>query len=344
MVWPQPPDALPSCDVHALNPQDLEMSLAERSAPPAQQTQTSVHAQAAQTVTLRHVHRSFATPTGPRSVLADVDLTITAGEIVAVLGTSGCGKSTLLRQVSGLDSPSAGEILIGSTAVEGVDARTAVAFQEPRLLPWRTLAQNVRLGLPRGTPKAAGAARVAELLELVGLTASADLRPRQVSGGMAQRASLARALARNPAVLLLDEPFGALDALTRLKMQDLLLTVHAAEPTTVVLVTHDVDEALVLADRIVLLTVDPAAPAEAEAARSVRAVIEVPGGRPRDHADPELAALRTELLAGLGVPARVAGQRHDPASPTPSASPTHAVSPTPSPTPTPSPVPTEESA
>lgn len=321
------------------------MSLAERSAPPAQQAQPSVHAQAAQTVTLRHVHRSFATPAGPRSVLSDVDLTVTAGEIVAVLGTSGCGKSTLLRQVSGLDSPSAGEILIGSTAVEGVDARTAVAFQEPRLLPWRTLAQNVRLGLPRGTPKAAGAARVAELLELVGLTASADLRPRQVSGGMAQRASLARALARNPAVLLLDEPFGALDALTRLKMQDLLLTVHAAEPTTVVLVTHDVDEALVLADRIVLLrTVDPAAPAGAEAARSVRAVIEVPGGRPRDHADPELAALRTELLAGLGVPARVAGQRHDPAGPTPSASHTPSASPTPSPAPATSPVPTEESA
>lgn len=327
MVWPLPPDALPSCDVHALNPQDLEMSLAERSAQTAPQPQRSVHAQAAQTVALRHVHRTFATPTGPRLVLADLDLTVTAGEIVAVLGTSGCGKSTLLRQISGLDTPSSGEIVIGGSAVHGVDDRTAVAFQEPRLLPWRTLAQNVRLGLPRGTAKAAGAERVAELLELVGLSASADLRPRQVSGGMAQRASLARALARNPAVLLLDEPFGALDALTRLKMQDLLLTVHAAEPTTVVLVTHDVDEALVLADRIVLLrTVDPSAQDGSDDSRSVRAVIDVPGDRPRDHADPALAALRAELLSGLGVPARVAGPTH------------------PAPTTTAHPVPTEESA
>ncbi|ACZ21862.1 ABC-type nitrate/sulfonate/bicarbonate transport system, ATPase component [Sanguibacter keddieii DSM 10542] len=326
------------------------MSLAERPSRPASPATPAqapaVHAQAAQTVTLRHVHRTFATPAGPRAVLADVDLTITAGEIVAVLGTSGCGKSTLLRQVSGLDTPSTGEILIGETAVHGVDDRTAVAFQEPRLLPWRTIAQNVRLGLPRGTSKSAGAARVAELLELVGLTASADLRPRQVSGGMAQRASLARALARNPAVLLLDEPFGALDALTRLKMQDLLLTVHAAEPTTVVLVTHDVDEALVLADRIVLLrTVDPAADSAPDGARSVRAVIDVPGARPRDHADAELAALRTELLSGLGVPARVAGPSHTQAPHTPAphvAAP--AASDTASAAPTTSHVPTEESA
>lgn len=297
------------------------------SAVPARATSDpAVDAQAAQTVTLRDVHRSFETPTGARPVLSHVDLTITSGEIVAVLGTSGCGKSTLLRQISGLDTPTAGRIDIGSSAVRGVDPRTAIAFQEPRLLPWRTLAQNVRLGLPRGTPKVAGAARVAELLDLVGLTGSADLRPRQVSGGMAQRASLARALARNPAVLLLDEPFGALDALTRLKMQDLLLTVHAAEPTTVVLVTHDVDEALVLADRIVVLrTVDPAASragstarlapgvtetgAATDPGRSVRAVIEVPGARPRDHADPELATLRTELLHGLGVSSRIAAPR-----------------------------------
>ena len=319
------------------------MSLAERPSRPTSPA-PPVHAQAAQTVTLRHVHRTFATPTGPRAVLADVDLTITAGEIVAVLGTSGCGKSTLLRQVSGLDSPSTGEILIGETAVHGVDDRTAVAFQEPRLLPWRTIAQNVRLGLPRGTSKAAGAARVAELLELVGLTASADLRPRQVSGGMAQRASLARALARNPAVLLLDEPFGALDALTRLKMQDLLLTVHAAEPTTVVLVTHDVEEALVLADRIVLLrTVDPAAGPASDDARSVRAVIDVPGTRPRDHADAELAALRTELLSGLGVPARVAGPSPTQAQDT-QAPPRQAQHAPASDIPTTSHVPTEESA
>ncbi|WP_298460619.1 ABC transporter ATP-binding protein [uncultured Cellulomonas sp.] len=251
---------------------------------------------AALPVSLQGVGRTFATPTGARTVLADVELDLRAGEIVALIGPSGCGKSTLLRQVSRLDNPDRGAILVGGTSAGGVDPRCAVAFQEPRLLPWRTLRQNVALGLPAGTAKAAGAARVDALLHLVGLEASAGLRPRQVSGGMAQRAALARALARDPGVLLLDEPFGALDALTRLKMQDLLLEVHAAEPTTVLLVTHDVEEALYLADRVVLLGTPTA-----HDPRSVRRVIEVPGDRPRDRASGSLAELRAELLEGLGV-------------------------------------------
>jgi sulfonate transport system ATP-binding protein len=253
-------------------------------------------ARSALPVSLQGVGRTFATPTGPRTVLADVDLDLRSGEIVALIGPSGCGKSTLLRQVSRLDTPDRGAILVDGTAAGGVDHRCAVAFQEPRLLPWRTLRQNVALGLPRGTAKAAGTARVDELLELVGLEQSAGLRPRQVSGGMAQRTSLARALARNPGVLLLDEPFGALDALTRLKMQDLLLEVHAAEPTTILLVTHDVEEALYLADRVVLL-----GSPQADDPRSVRRVITVPGARPRDRASAALAELRADLLEGLGV-------------------------------------------
>lgn len=249
----------------------------------------------ARPVDLAGVARTFATPTGPRTVLAGVDLRVAAGEVVAVIGPSGCGKSTLLRQVAGLDSPDGGRILIGDSPVTAFDPRTAVAFQEPRLLPWRTLAQNVALGVPRGTPRTAAREQVARLLDLVGLAGSAALRPRQVSGGMAQRASLARALARRPGVLLLDEPFGALDALTRLRMQDLLLDVHASRPTTVLLVTHDVEEALYLADRVVLL----GEPRSSDG--SVRAVIEVPGRRPRDRADSRLAELRAELLDGLGV-------------------------------------------
>ena len=153
------------------------------------------------------------------------------------------------------------------------------------------------------TAKDAGRARVAELLELVGLTAFAGHRPSAISGGMAQRASLARALARNPGVLLLDEPFGALDALTRLKMQDLLLDVHAAAPTTVLLVTHDVDEALQLADRIILLGQEPANPdgdARIPGATIVQELT-VPGARPRDRGSAELAELRGRLLAGLGI-------------------------------------------
>ncbi|TPW93749.1 ABC transporter ATP-binding protein, partial [Schumannella luteola] len=173
---------------------------------------------------------------------------------------------------------------------------SAVAFQEPRLLPWRSIERNVELGLPRGTARQAGRARVGELLRLVQLGHATGLRPRQISGGMAQRASLARALARNPGVLLLDEPFGALDALTRLTMQDLLLEVHAAEPATIILVTHDVDEALQLADRIVLLGGEPGIPGA-----TIRRVLEVGKKRPRDRGDAQLAILRTELLSLLGV-------------------------------------------
>lgn len=255
---------------------------------------------AAQSVRLDGVERSFPLARGTREVLRGVDVEIAAGEIVAVVGPSGCGKSTLLRLVGGLDVPTRGGIALDGIGVADVDERTAVAFQEPRLLPWRTIAQNVELGLPRRTPRAQGRARVTELLQLVGLEHAADQRPREVSGGMAQRASLARALARNPGVLLLDEPFGALDALTRLRMHDLLLKIHAAEPTTVLLVTHDVEEALYLADRVLLLRT--LGPEDAgNDGSSIARTIAVPGARPRDRADRGLADLRAELLEGLGV-------------------------------------------
>ncbi|MGV8969394.1 MAG: ABC transporter ATP-binding protein [Microbacteriaceae bacterium] len=253
-------------------------------------------------VSLVGVGKSFVDrtrETGTRQVLRDIDLDITPGEIVALLGPSGCGKSTLLRQIIGLDSPSAGELVIDGTPVFGIDQRCAIAFQEPRLLPWRSIKLNVELGLPRGGDTETGRRRVAELLELVQLDAASHLRPRQISGGMAQRASLARALARGPGVLVLDEPFGALDALTKLRMQDLLLNVHAAEPATIVLVTHDVDEALYLADRVVLLGEEPGA--RSGSGSVIRSIITVPGKRPRDRGDSGLAHLRAELLEGLGV-------------------------------------------
>jgi sulfonate transport system ATP-binding protein len=229
-------------------------------------------------------------------VVRDITLEVTPGEVVAILGASGCGKSTLLRIVGGLDTPTTGRVRIDGTAVTGIDPRCAVAFQEPRLLPWRTLAANVALGLPDGTPSRTRDARVGELLELVGLTSFAGHRPREVSGGMAQRTSLARALARDPSVLLLDEPFASLDALTRLRMQDLLVDIHAAAPTTVLLVTHDVEEALYLADRVIVLGPEPGHPGA-----TIRQVIDVPGDRPRDRGSAVLASLRAELLEGLGV-------------------------------------------
>ena len=267
--------------------------------PASRTADASTTAGAAQTVRLDGIERFFPLPRGRRDVLRGVDLEIAAGEILAVVGPSGCGKSTLLRLVGGLDAPSRGRILLDDIGVADVDERTAIAFQEPRLLPWRTIAQNVELGLPRGTARRVGHERVRELLHLVGLEHAADQRPREVSGGMAQRASLARALARNPGVLLLDEPFGALDALTRLRMHDLLLKIHAAEPTTILLVTHDVEEALYLADRVLLLrTLDGTAPDDEP---SIARTISVPGVRPRDRADRGLADLRADLLEGLGV-------------------------------------------
>ncbi len=248
-------------------------------------------------VSLNGVGRSFTAVDGERIVLRDVELRIAPGEIVALLGPSGCGKSTLLRQISGLDRPTSGSLTIDGSRVAPADQRCAVAFQEPRLLPWRTVARNIELGLPRGTDRKRGAERVSELLELVQLGHAAGQKPREISGGMAQRVSLARALARGPGVLLLDEPFGALDALTRLTMQDLLIDIHRAEPATIVLVTHDVDEALALADRVVLLGTRFDRPGA-----TISRIIDVPGARPRDRASTVLARLRAQLLEALGVP------------------------------------------
>ncbi|MET3810613.1 ABC transporter ATP-binding protein [Arthrobacter sp. UYEF3] len=266
-------------------------------------------------VYFRGLSRSFGPGSEAHTVLRDVSFDVRAGEVLAILGASGCGKSTLLRAAAGLDAPSSGSVEIDGVPVQGVDSRCAFAFQEPRLLPWHTLQANIAIGLPTGVSAREGRAKVSRLLELVGLQDFAKHRPREVSGGMAQRASLARALARNPGVLLLDEPFGALDALTRIKMQDLLLDVHRAEPTTVLLVTHDVDEALQLADRIIVLGKETGQPtpgmpgavlegtpeaAAAPGATIVRTVV-VPGERPRDRASAELARMRASLLASLGV-------------------------------------------
>ena len=251
---------------------------------------------AAVPLSFESVGQSFSVQGGTHEVLREVTFTAEPGEIISVIGSSGCGKSTLLRAAAGLNRITAGTVRIGEKAVTGLDERVAIGFQEPRLLPWRTVADNVALGLPQGTKKTEGTVRVAELLELVGLSEYAAHRPKEISGGMAQRVSLARALARTPGVLLLDEPFGALDALTRINMQDLLLDVHRQDPTTILLVTHDVEEALYLSDRVIVLGKDtPEAPA------TIQRIVTVDRAHPRDRADAEITALRSELLAELGV-------------------------------------------
>lgn len=217
---------------------------------------------------------------GGRVVLDDLSLDIKAGEFVAMIGRSGSGKSTLLRALAGLDRE-----LSGSMTVAGP---VAVAFQEPRLVPWKSVLGNVTLGLRDPAPAQVATAA----LEEVGLAERMSAWPLTLSGGEAQRVSLARALVRSPSLLLLDEPFSALDALTRMSMHSLVLQLWARRRPAVLLVTHDVDEALALADRVLVL---------GSGRIAYSATIDV--ARPRDRNHPELVALRRRLLTELGVPA-----------------------------------------
>jgi ABC-type nitrate/sulfonate/bicarbonate transport system ATPase subunit len=241
----------------------------------------------AEAVHVNHVSKRFRQGGAELPVLHQIDLTIERGEFVAILGPSGCGKSTLLRLMGGLDRPSAGEIRLGDKVVTSSDPRCAVVFQEPRLFPWKKVGANVSVGSRRLKQRPS----TESWLERVGLGGFNDSYPYQLSGGMAQRAALARALIGHPQVLLLDEPFAALDALTRLQMQDLLAGVCRDLGTTAVMVTHDVDEALHLADRIVVMSQRPSTTVE---------IINVNHPRPRERGDASLAPLRSAILRHFG--------------------------------------------
>ncbi len=203
-------------------------------------------------LTLEHASKRF----GTRAALADISLTVAPGEIVSLVGASGSGKSTLLRLLAGLDTPTTGRALFHDAVIDGPRPEIGVIFQEPRLLPWLNVADNVGFGLAH-LSAADRERRVGRALDRVGLAAYARALPRELSGGMAQRVSIARALVGQPEVLLLDEPFSALDAFTRTDLQDHLLDLWREDRPTLVLVTHDLDEALVLADRVVLLAGPP---------------------------------------------------------------------------------------
>ncbi len=215
------------------------------------------------------VAQTFKTKKGPFCALKDINLTVAKGEFVALIGHSGCGKSTLLNLIAGLNTPTQGHLLCANREISGPGPDRAVVFQNHSLLPWLTCFENVYLGVERvfgAANRSTGAvsenkaqlmARTDAALALVGLTPAAQKRPGEISGGMKQRVGIARALAMEPKVLLMDEPFGALDALTRAKLQDELLEIVARTHSTVVMVTHDVDEAVLLSDKIVMMTNGP---------------------------------------------------------------------------------------
>ncbi|WP_137918919.1 ABC transporter ATP-binding protein [Hydrogenophaga sp. 2FB] len=214
-------------------------------------------------IEIQNVEQTFKTRKGNFPALRDIHLTVAKGEFVTLIGHSGCGKSTLLNLIAGLTTPTNGVLLCANKEINGPGPERAVVFQNHSLLPWLTCFENVHLAVERvfggSENKAQLKARTDAALALVGLTPAAQKRPGEISGGMKQRVGIARALSMEPKVLLMDEPFGALDALTRAKLQDELLEIVARTQSTVVMVTHDVDEAVLLSDRIVMLTNGPAA-------------------------------------------------------------------------------------
>jgi nitrate/nitrite transport system ATP-binding protein len=238
---------------------------------------------------LDHIDKDFEHAGTRAEVLKDINLTISKGEFVSIIGHSGCGKSTLLNLIAGLTRVSAGAVLLENREVNAPGPERAVVFQNHSLLPWLTVYENVNLAVCKvfntSMSKAERHDWVMENLDLVQMSHARDKRPSEISGGMKQRVGIARALSMEPKILLLDEPFGALDALTRAHLQDAVMEIHARLGSTMVMITHDVDEAVMLSDRIVMMTNGPAA--------SIGEILDVAIGRPRNRI--ALASDRTYL-------------------------------------------------
>src|SRR5213593_4355147 len=244
----------------------------------------------ASSLSIREIGKSFPAPDNPfvgRLVLDGISFSLAAGELVSLIGPSGCGKSTLLRLIAGLDSADSGELLIGSDPITEPGAERGLVFQDPNLFPWLTVRRNIEAGLVARRVLREKRNEVDEFMRLVALEAFGGAYPHHLSGGMAQRVALARALINHPKVLLLDEPLGALDAFTRMRMQDEVLRLWEARGTTTLLVTHDIDEAIYMSDRIVLMTSRPG-----RIDRDITNAL----ARPRDRSSGEFLRLRADIL------------------------------------------------
>ena len=243
-------------------------------------------------LTLENISKRFASRPGSATqlqVLDNIQLDIAPGEFISIVGASGCGKSTLLRLILGLDEEYDGRILLDGKPIEGTGLERGIVFQDHRLFPWLNVEQNVAVGL-KNSPLSPAQKRdtVREHIELVGLQDFLDAYPHQISGGMAQRVAIARGLVNRPSVLLLDEPLGALDALTRARLQGELQNIWAKEKITMILVTHDVDEAVFLGDRVVVMQPNPG---------RIRRILDIDLPRPRNRSDSRFIALRDDVLS-----------------------------------------------
>jgi sulfonate transport system ATP-binding protein len=246
---------------------------------------------AASSLAIRAVSKSYRVDERPLPVLRNIALDIAAGEFISIVGASGCGKSTLLRLIVGLDDDYDGDILLGTRRIDGPGQERGIVFQEHRLFPWLTVRENIALGLDNSAASPARKAQsVADDIALVGLRGFENAYPHQLSGGMAQRAAIARALVARPEILLLDEPLGALDSLTRSYLQTELLRIWRQEQVTMIMVTHDVEEAIFLSDRIVVMEPRPG---------RIRTVVPIDLEHPRDRAAPAFVGLKERILREL---------------------------------------------
>lgn len=241
---------------------------------------------------IKGVHRTYIDGDDPQTAnvveaLKDINLEVRRGEFLSIIGSSGCGKTTLLRLIGGLDKPQAGELLIDGSPITGPDPQRGYVFQQGSLFPWLTVEQNIASGLKARHVYKESKHRIPELIHMVGLDGFEDAYPHQISGGMAQRVAIARALINNPKLLLLDEPMGALDSFTRADLQDKLLEIRKQNDATMVLVTHDVDEALYLSDRVVIMTPRPG---------SISEIMDIKLPHPRERGGDFFFNYRREIL------------------------------------------------